>query len=106
MSRFDSNLNRNMDNKNTSEEVEFIGLELKRIPIKGSQNGDSQIMAILDGEDGEISVMLMKAMAGNDKLASIIMASIPTYLDHKKLDRRSFCEKCIMQGHGLNGPQK
>ena len=49
------------------------------------------------GTDEEIAHLLIKAMAGNLTLSSIVLGSIPAFLDIKNISREDFCNQILNQ---------
>ena len=70
---------------------------MTEIIFKRLSNG--QILCEMEGDKGEIAKMICEAMIKNIDIASIITATIPSFLDEKKIDRAGFCKQ-IMNAQG------
>ncbi len=61
---------------------------------------DGQISLEMEGDESDIAVMLCRAMVSNVDIATIVLGTIPTFLDEKKFDRAGYC-KTVMNAQGL-----
>ncbi len=71
---------------------------MTELEISRLENG--QILLEMNGTQEDVGIMLCEAMIGDQNLAVMVLAAIPSFLDAKKFDRAGYC-KTVMNAKGI-----
>lgn len=88
------------DKMNYDEEREKLDSEKELFFAQRLSDGTIQVE--LYGDDATVATLVCDAMAGNDQVAAVVCAAIPSFIDKTGRSREGYC-KMVMNSVGQKG---